>query len=87
MTAIKEKNTMIDLDDHGQAYLLGDVHGDPFAFGPFFLPGAPRFTPRLSDSAKCHRGKTPLKGPKEACRWTGGAAVVVFSGTLGQQPL
>ena len=42
MTAIEEtQRGMIDLDNHGQAYMVGDVHGDPFAFtGPCFLPAA-----------------------------------------------
>ena len=84
MTAIEEtQRGMIDLDNHGQAYMVGDVHGDPFAFYRALLLTGCVDVPhsRLADSAKCHRG-TSLKGPKGGCRWTGGTAVVVFLGDL-----
>ena len=77
---------MIDLDKHGEAYLIGDVHGDPFAFyRALILTECVDVPPlRLSNSAKCHhRGRTSLEGGGSAgCRWTGGAAVVVFLGDL-----
>ena len=55
---------MIDLDKHGEAYLIGDVHGDPFAFyRALILTECVDVTfEGLSNSAKCHhRSRTSLE--------------------------
>ena len=73
----------IDLARHGKAFLVGDVHGDPFAFyRALELTGCAAVpADRFARSAECRSGRAP-KTALGKLRWTGGAAAVVFLGDL-----